>query len=199
MPNLFTIGHSTHPLSDFQAMLRRHGVTAVADIRSIPYSRFNPQYNREALAASLRSAGVEYVFLGFEFGARRHEPECRTEDGTRRFDVVARLPAFQQGRTRLRRGLKQFDVALMCAERDPLLCHRHLLVCRHVAAEWPGIRHLRGDGSVEAHTELEARLLKHCGLPEEDLFRDRSELLTEAYCRLGVSGAVVADSQEPGD
>lgn len=199
MPHLFTIGHSTHPVDHFVELLRRHGVSAVADVRSVPYSRFNLQYNREPLAASLQRAGIEYVHLGFEFGARRHEPECQTGDGTRRFDVAARLPAFQQGKTRLRQGLERFDIALMCAEQDPLLCHRHRLVCRHVTDEWPVIQHIREDGSLESQTELESRLLKQCGLPEADLFRGRRELLAEAYTRLGDSRADPADAEDRTD
>jgi uncharacterized protein (DUF488 family) len=70
MPTVFTIGHSTHPLSGILDLLRRHGVTALANVRSAPYSRFNPQFNREALEQALDAIGIKYVFLGRELGAR---------------------------------------------------------------------------------------------------------------------------------
>ena len=93
---VFTIGHSTHALEAFIALLRRHDVTAVADVRSAPYSRFNPQFNREPFADALVSEGLRYVFLGNSLGGRSDDPAC-CEDGRIRYDRVAETESFKSG------------------------------------------------------------------------------------------------------
>ncbi|MBO0698115.1 MAG: DUF488 domain-containing protein [Zavarzinella sp.] len=177
---LFTIGHSDHSAEVFLDLLRSHGVTALADVRSSPYSRRHPQFNREALAAELERAGVRYVFLGAELGARRAESECY-EDGKARYPLIARSPLFVQGLERVRQGAEKYRVALLCAEKDPLTCHRAILVCRHLRDSMAPIQHIREDGRLESHGELESRLLAAAGLSEGDLFQSREELLEQAY------------------
>jgi uncharacterized protein (DUF488 family) len=177
---LFTVGHSDHSAGVFLDLLRRHGVTALADVRSSPYSRRYPQFNREALAAEVERAGIRYVFLGTELGARRSEPECY-EDRKARYPLIARAPLFAEGLTRVRQGAEKYRVALMCAEKDPLTCHRAVLVCRHLRESMSGIQHIREDGRLESHDELESRLLALAGLPEGDLFQSREELMERAY------------------
>lgn len=177
---LLTIGHSNHPLEAFLDLLNRHQVTAVADVRSSPYSRMVPQFNREALAQALEAADIRYVFLGHELGARRSEPECYKDD-TARYDLIASSPLFRRGLDRVKRGLDSFRIALMCAEKDPLTCHRSILVCRHLRGEVGPIHHILEDGSVESHSEAELRLLEICDLPQQDLFRSRDELIELAY------------------
>lgn len=191
---LFTIGHSNHPLEAFLALLRVHRITAVGDVRSSPYSRFNPQYNRELLAASLRQAGLAYVFLGDDLGARRAEPECY-EGGKARYERVAQLPRFRAGLDRVRRGTEAFRVALMCAEKDPLVCHRGVLICRHLREHGP-VYHIREDGSLEPHADAETRLLALCDLPAQDLFRSRAELVEEAYTIQGERIAYTESAEE---
>jgi uncharacterized protein (DUF488 family) len=127
-PTLFTIGHSNHELSALLELLARHAVTAVADVRSQPTSWLT-HFDRAPLTEALRRAGIEYVFLGDELGARRAEPECY--DGDRAdYDAIARLPLFQRGLTRVRQGLEKHRICLLCAEKEPLDCHRTILVCR---------------------------------------------------------------------
>ncbi len=179
-PCLFTIGHSDHEMPDFISLLTRHGVTAVADVRSQPYSRFNGQFNRETLFELLKRAGIQYVFLGRELGARRSERESY-EGKQARYDLIARLPAFREGLDRLRRGFGTHRIALLCAEKDPITCHRTVLVCRHLRADSIEMRHILEDGSIETTEQVEARLLEVVGLPPSHLFKDRSELIEEAY------------------
>lgn len=179
-PCLFTIGHSCHEITEFIALLGRHGVNAVADVRSQPYSRFHSQFNREALTESLQRAGIQYVFLGDELGARRSEPDSY-QDNQARYDLIARIPAFHDGLGRLRRGVVSRRIALLCAEKDPITCHRMVLVCRHLRSEPVEIRHILADGSLESMDSAEARLLDAVGLPATDLFRSRAELIEEAY------------------
>lgn len=177
---LFTIGHSDHEMRAFLSLLARHGVTAVADVRSQPYSRHHPQFNQDSLAASLREAGIAYVFLGRQLGARRSEPESYRE-GKARYDLISRLPAFQDGLDRIRRGLAEHRIALLCAEKDPITCHRMVLVCRHLRGDPLDIRHILESGEAEGTEQAESRLLHALGLPEEHLFRTRAELIEEAY------------------
>lgn len=177
---LFTIGHSNHEMSEFVSLLTRHGITAIADVRSHPYSRFHGQFNREVLAECLNRAEIQYVFLGRELGARRSERESYRENQAR-YDLIARLPAFREGLSRLRRGLITHRIALLCAEKDPITCHRTVLVCRHLRSEPIRIQHILDDGSIETMEQAEARLLEAVKLPSEHLFRPRSELIEEAY------------------
>ncbi len=151
MDDIFTIGHSNHPLGHFLALLGRHGITALADVRSAPYSRFNPHFNRETLAGSLRDSGIAYVFLGAELGGKR--PGVSYRD-------IAAGEEFKSGLARLREGAKQYRVAFMCAEREPLDCHRTLLVARHLKSSDLAIRHILADGTLEAHGATERRLVE---------------------------------------
>src|SRR5687768_15013980 len=175
-PSLFTIGHSNHEMAKFVALLAQHGVTAIVDVRSQPYSRFTPQFNRETLAEAMKRAGVHYVFFGRELGARRSERESY-RDGQARYDLIKNLPAFQEGLDRIRHGVAAQRIALMCAEKDPITCHRTVLVCRHLRGEPFDIRHILEDGTIETQEQAESRLLDLAGLPPGNLFQSRGELI----------------------
>lgn len=182
---LFTIGHSTHPIGQFLSLLQRHEITMLVDVRSHPYSRRMPHFNRDRLTRSLAEVGMDYLFLGPELGARREESECYL--GNRAdYDRIAATPAFQEGLRRVRFGAGNGRVALMCAEKEPLDCHRTILVCRHLRGEL-SIEHIHADGSLERHEELERRLVKRVGL-RPTLFepcQDREELIVRAYVERG--------------
>ena len=182
--SLFTIGHSNHDWPRFLELLRQHEITAIGDVRSAPYSAYNPQYNRESLAELLRREKIAYVHLGRELGARREEPECYDPTGRVQFDRVLESPLFQSGLQRVREGLRRFRIALMCAEKDPLECHRCLLISRAVRREFPKLAHIREQGRLEAQSDLETRLIHHCDLPTRDLFRTREELVHDAFQHL---------------
>lgn len=177
---LFTIGHSNHPIETFIELLHRHGVTAVGDVRSHPYSRYVPQYSREPLKAALTRAGIAYVFLGKELGARSENPACYKQ-GKVQYDCLAKQPQFAEGIRRVIEGMRRHSIALMCAEKDPLECHRTLLVARHLHDAGLEITHIHADGSLENHETLESRLLSVCKLPEGDMFQQRGEFVSEAY------------------
>lgn len=181
---LFTVGHSTHEWADFAALLQRHGIKAIADVRSSPYSRFTPQYNREHLSRGLRAIGVAYVFLGRELGARREERECYV-DRQARYEKIAESPLFQSGLERIRDGVKEHRIALLCAEKDPITCHRMVLVCHALRDDPIEVSHILDDGSLESTQHAEGRLLRETGMPEGDLFQSREELVREAYARQG--------------
>jgi uncharacterized protein (DUF488 family) len=177
---VYTIGHSTHPLERFIALLQRHEITAIADVRSKPYSRMNPQFNREELKVALRAQGMAYVFLGKELGARSGDPSCYHE-GKVQYGRLARTDLFQQGLERVREGAQKHRIALMCAEKEPLDCHRAILVARHIVAQGMEVRHILGDGRLEEHAELMARLVRQLNLPQGDMFAAPEEVTQEAY------------------
>lgn len=166
---VLTIGHSTHEWERFLALLRQHEVTAVADVRSSPYSRFNPQFNREPLEAALKHADIAYVFLGRELGGRASDPECYV-DGRVQYDRVARTPDFRQGIERVERGARDQRIALLCAEKEPLDCHRTLLVARALAERGLTVQHIHADGKLESHDAAMDRLLAAHQLAQTDLF-----------------------------
>jgi uncharacterized protein (DUF488 family) len=178
---IFTIGHSNHELAHFLSLLSAHGVNAVADVRSQPYSRFRPHFNRERLAESLNAAGSEYVFLGRELGARRTEPEAYRGNQAR-YDLVRELPAFKEGLERVRAGAASHRLALLCAEKDPLTCHRTILIGRELRRD-PALEivHILDDGRLETMAEAEERLLELSGVAARDLFSDRQGLIERAY------------------
>lgn len=181
---LFTIGHSSHPVEDFIALLQRHGIEVLADVRSAPASRRHPQFNKRELNQTLNYHGIRYVFLGRQLGARRSEPEA-WEDGSISYDRIAQPPAFREGLDWLRDNINAHRVAIMCAEKEPLHCHRTLLICRHLREESP-IRHILADGTLESHEDLEQRLLVEAGLNDrqKDLFDEQEEsALDRAYRR----------------
>jgi len=183
LDSVFTIGHSTHPQELLIALLLQHGITALCDVRSKPYSRMNPQFNREELEKALLENGIAYRFLGKELGARSDDPICY-EGGRVQYTRLAESDLFKQGVKRVIRGMNEgFRIALMCAEKEPLECHRSILVARHLEALGLQVQHIHADGELESHTSALRRLARTLRLPEEDLFHSREELLAEVYSR----------------
>src|SRR5882724_759349 len=162
MNTLFTIGHSTHELKAFLDLLKLHNIQAIGDVRSQPYSSRFPQYSKEALEKSLKENHIRYVFLGKELGARRAEDCCYVE-GQAKYELIAKTPAFARGIERVIHGLSKYRLALLCSERDPLTCHRTVLVCKHLRGKGFDIEHILADGSVESQEDLESRMLKTLG------------------------------------
>ena len=193
---VFTIGHSNHEFAKLLRLLRQHGVTAVADVRSAPYSRRYPQFSREPLEKALAEAGITYVFLGKELGARSDDPRCY-ENGSVKYDRLARTELFRSGLDRVERGIATHTISLLCAEKEPLDCHRTILVSRHLEARGVTVVHILEDGRLEPHAQTVARLLASLQEPEADLFRSREEILSEAYEKWGDRIAYTRTEVEP--
>jgi uncharacterized protein (DUF488 family) len=177
---ILTIGHSTHSWEHFIALLRVANVTAVADVRSSPYSRLFRHFNRDELREELRLDGISYVFLGKELGGRPSEHRFY-RDGVADYEKMSQAPKFSEGLDRVIEGAKKYRIALMCSERDPLDCHRCLLVGRALAERGIRVTHILGDGGIASHSEIEDKLLKLSGRSNEDFFAPRSERLATAY------------------
>ena len=176
---ILTIGHSTHALEAFVDLLQRYDVVKLGDVRSTPYSRYNPQFNREPLANSLAAVGLEYVFLGAELGGRSDDPSC-FENGRIRYDRLSATRGFQEGLGRVIREATGSRIALMCAEKEPLECHRALLVAPALEAKGVVVQHILADGGLEAHGAMMERLIAiHGDEQQGELFAtlvDRIEL-----------------------
>ena len=172
---IYTVGHSNHPIERFIGLLQLHGITALADVRSTPYSRFNPQFRREKLQAALAVEGIHYVFLGAELGARSEDPAVYGADGRVSYALLAKTDLFRRGIARLKTGMAEHRISLMCAEREPLECHRTILVSRELAREGVAVTHILADGALESHEQAMQRLVASLKLPEADLFGDPVE------------------------
>lgn len=156
---LFTIGHSNLTIEAFIELLQLHQITAVADVRSRPYSRYLPHFNKAEVKTALLKNGIQYVFLGQELGARTDDLSCYDLTGKALYDRIAKTALFSEGIQRLLKGIEQYKIALMCAEKDPMTCHRTILVCRNLKPFNLQINHILSDGTLETHEQLEERLL----------------------------------------
>lgn len=177
---IFTVGHSTQSGEQFVRLLQRHGITAIADVRSAPYSRHNPQFNREELRAVLKAHGIQYVFLGKELGARSDD-ECCYVDGKVRYQLLAATQLFQSGIKRVIEGSRSHKIALMCAEKDPLDCHRTILVSRELVHRGCDVKHVLANGTIELHCDAISRLVTRLGLGKDDMFRSDELKVEDAY------------------
>jgi uncharacterized protein (DUF488 family) len=183
--DLFSIGHSNIPAERFVALLRGAGVGTVADVRSMPVSRFCPWFSGKTLAPLLARENMSYGFYGRELGGRPREPSLYC-DGVADYEAMARQRDFQSGLERLvaeAAANTNSHICLMCAEREPLDCHRCLLVTRELAARGVKVGHILHDGAIEPHTATEQRLLTLAG-DDSDLFvTGQDERLAAAYRR----------------
>lgn len=178
---IYTIGHSNHALERFIALLKQHGINALCDIRSDPYSRVNPQFNRDTLKAALWRNGITYFFLGKELGARSEDPSCYVQ-GKVQYDCLAQTALFRKGIDSLLERMQGCRLVIMCAEKDPLDCHRTILVARHLDSIGIAVEHILPDGNLETHQKTLSRLLRQLKIPEcDDFFRTREAIIDDAY------------------
>lgn len=163
-------------------MLSRHGITAVADVRSRPFSRFSPQFNKEPLRVALAQCGIHYVFLGVELGARSTNDRCY-RDGRVQYELLASTPLFQEGISRLISGMDTNTIAIMCTEKEPLECHRAILIARYLEGHGIRVIHIHDDGHLEPHSDAIRRLAATLPLRgrEGHLFRSDEDLWEDAY------------------
>lgn len=154
---LYTIGHSNHTQEEFLNLLVSHDIDFVADVRSVPASNYNPQFNQQALSVFLQEHDIAYQFLGKELGARRID--CMNADGQVDFEQAIRTSLFQQGVDKIMKLLTDKDVALMCSEADPLECHRFALVARYFHEHGVSVFHILKDASLVNHHTLERQMV----------------------------------------
>jgi uncharacterized protein (DUF488 family) len=156
-PRLFTIGHSNQALEDFLDLLQQQGIEVVADVRTVPRSRYVPHFNAKPLAAALARRAIDYLSLGLELGGRPESDEFYDEQGHVLYGRLAVSPAFQEGIDRVLGEAASYRIALLCSEENPSRCHRHLLIGRVLRERGIAVSHIRGDGRLETEAELAAR------------------------------------------
>jgi len=196
-PDLFTIGHSNLPADRFVGLLKSHGVTLVADVRSVPLSRRFPWFSARTLAERLQGQGIAYVGMGETLGGRPADLALY-RDGVADYEAMAKTAGFREGLERISSDMRRHRLCLMCSECEPLDCHRCLLIGRALAAHGTSVGHILGDGSVEPQAATEQRLLRGRG-ENGDLFADRSDRLADAYRKhAGTVAARLSDRVRPG-
>jgi uncharacterized protein (DUF488 family) len=192
---ILTVGHSNHSIEDFIILLKNQSVQVVADVRSAPYSRFHPQFNRGSVDAYLLNAGMDYVFMGDQLGARPADQVCY-KDGRVDFRGLENSPNFQDGLCRLIQAAHLRRVSLMCAERDPIECHRMVLISRALSRKGVPVKHVLSNGRLESNEDAERRLVKQLDI-QGSLFEPiltLPELIEKAY---EVQGQKIAYGAEP--
>jgi uncharacterized protein (DUF488 family) len=172
-PIVYTIGHSTHQLDYFLELIKEYGVNCVVDVRSVPASAYNPQYNQEPLKIFLINHNITYLHFAEEFGARQIDPDLLDDEGKLDFDKVRKSFLFKKGLERIWLGVeKGFTIAIMCSEGEPLDCHRFSMVSFGLEKDGFEVMHILKDKSTKSNAELEKDLLKKYEkkLPQKSLF-----------------------------
>lgn len=195
--DLFSIGHSNMPAERFIGMLRAAGADTVADVRSTPFSRFFPWFSADRLVPLLARQEMGYLPYGDRLGGRPGDPTLYC-DGVADYDAMARRPEFEAGLERLRADMARCRLCLMCAEREPLDCHRCLLVARALAGRGVTIGHILYDGRIEPHAATEQRLLQMEAVPDDLFVTGQQDRLAAAYRRRTAAVAYRAKPQKSG-
>jgi Uncharacterized conserved protein len=188
MNELYTIGHSIHPINYFLELLKKYSINCLVDVRSNPYSKFASQYNMNELKRFLINNQIYYIFMGEEFGARRKDKSLFT-NGYLDFEKVIKSILFQKGIERIKNGLeKNLKIVFMCTEKDPIDCHRCILVARAFKDLNYEIQNIREDGNYETQIQIEKRLLNlyfpiknQLSLIQLEPNKDTPDLILEAY------------------
>lgn len=177
---VYTIGHSNREWPELLELLREHKITAVCDVRSHPYSRYNPQFDRETVRDSLEAEGIAYIYLGKELGGRPKDKDCY-ENGEVRYERVVLSDNFRRGITRLLKGRETHRLALMCAEKDPLDgCHRIRLISRQLDEKGIPVRHILGKNKCETEEKTLERLCEKLDISPDLIHATKKEMFREA-------------------
>lgn len=151
---IFTIGHSNHELEKFIMLLKENQIEMVADIRSVPYSRFACQFNKAAISESLKAHGMKYLYLGDKLGGRPDDKRFYDDKGHVLYSRLAERPEFHEGIDKAIKWSHEYRLALMCSEEDPLKCHRYHLVSMSLQEKGITVIHIRGDGRQQSKDDL---------------------------------------------
>jgi uncharacterized protein (DUF488 family) len=178
--DLLTIGHSNIPIDRFVALLQQAGATALADVRSVPASRRFPWFSKNNLARNLAGEGIDYAAMGDVLGGRPRDGRLYRE-GVADYEAMAKEPQYQDALARLMAQTGRSRVCLTCAEREPLDCHRCLLVARSLAERGVAVGHILHDGAIEPHSDTERRLLALAGEGCDLFAHGQRERLAAAY------------------
>ena len=147
---LYTIGHGNRKPEDFLALLKDYGIEYLVDVRSQPYSKFNPQFNQNELKFFLERNGVKYVFMGDNIGGRPKDTTCYDDDGKVDYEKVKMKDFFLQGIDRLKTAYnKEINLVIMCSESKPCECHRSKLIGRVLNSDKITLKHIDENGKLK--------------------------------------------------
>lgn len=202
---VFTIGHSRHSVEEFINLLNKYRVDCLIDVRTSPYSKFIPHFNRDHLKETLKKHRISYIFMGEELGARRKEANLYTSEGYLDFEKTKASPLFIEGIDRVKLGIsKGYKIALLCSEKDPIDCHRSILIGKNLKDQEITVNNIKEDGSLQSQEQLEERLLDMY-FPErfqQNIFdildgeKSKEYLLKQAYIKRNRDVAYRTDSEE---
>ncbi len=194
---LYSIGYATKSIENYIEQLHQYNIDVVADIRSVPYSKVFHDYHQEALQAKLSAARIRYVYLGAELGPRSKNPAHYNDHNQVQFDRLMQSDLFTQGVNRLQNGInKGFTIALTCAEKDPAICHRSLLVGWYLNHQHNlNIRHILHEGPIETQENLEQRLMQVTHIIP-DMLTTENEARAQAYRQQCLDYAYIIPSQQ---
>ena len=180
---IYTIGHSNHTEEMFLGLLSRHGITALVDVRSVPFSRYTSQFNRTILKERLNENGVDYHFMGNWLGGRSDDPGDYDPDGQVQYDLLSKSERFLEAMDSVVRGSSEQRLALMCSEGRPEDCHRSLLLAEELR-NWHQpveVVHILPDGSTQTHGELRQRVARQDETAQQpDMFLTEEEAISVA-------------------
>ena len=181
---VFTIGHSNHSWEEFIKLLLRHCIDEVVDVRSSPYSRYAAHFNHDDLQQALEGIGVGYEFLGGKLGGRPADSSCYDAQGQVRYERVAETDVFDDGIRQVMRRADDCRVVLLCTEKEPLECHRTLLIARELSERDVAVEHILSDSRLESYADSIDRLLDAFKLPHNgDMFRSKDDVISDALMR----------------
>lgn len=188
--SIYTIGHSNRELSEFIKLLRQHNVDYIIDVRFIPFSKYVTHFNKENLSYSLKDEEIIYIFQGHLLGIDYSNPQhVNSQESYTDYRIIAQTKEFLKGLDLVLEGIEQgYSIALMCSEKDPIDCHRAILISRELKARGISVNHIHNvDTELESHDQLESRLLalynKKSNEDQIDLFPAEEVTLEEAYRR----------------
>lgn len=177
---ILTLGHSNHEAAYLIDLVRMNAVDTVVDVRSHPFSRYNPQFNEAALRDTLNTAGMNYLKRSRDLGGRPRQDACYDENGRVVYARVAQLPGFQAALEQVVDTAAHRTVALLCTEREPLQCHRTLLIAHELRRAGRAVEHIAADANRETHEAVMRRLAEmHGQQAGADMFRSEQQVLDD--------------------
>ncbi len=186
---IYTIGYAHHSEESFLELLLKYEINCVVDVRTMAYSGFHPQFNKEVIRNFLKAHGIAYLHMAESFGIIKTDVSLNTREGYLDFTKLAQTKLFLEGIKRIENGInKGYRIAFMCAEKDPIDCHRTTLVARKLFELGYVVKHILHDGSIELHQDLEERM-KESFAPKDyqiHLFKEEQtdkERLETAYAK----------------
>jgi uncharacterized protein (DUF488 family) len=150
----YSLGHSNHPIEIFLSLLETHQIGVLVDVRSYPFSRHAPQFDRPTLSIQVAKTGSKYLYLGKELGGGPEDGRYYDENGYVLYSEWARSTLFLTGIDRLVEGVTRFRIAILCSEENPSQCHRRLLITPILIQRGIEVLHIRGDATLECETDL---------------------------------------------